>query len=61
MQWGAAALFGGGRQRGDGNLHTIVGAGLELHVAFDEGENRVVAAEADIVARLHLGAALADG
>src|SRR6476620_2665187 len=33
---------------------------LELHDAVDEGEDRVVAAEADVLARVILGAILAD-
>src|SRR5271166_3464600 len=56
---GRGALFGGGRQRAHGDLHAVVGAALERHVAVDERKDRVVAAEADIGAGLHLGAALA--
>src|SRR3546814_3846492 len=55
------ALFG--RRLGGSSDHADVGAvaGLaELHPALGDGEDRVIPAEADILARMHLGAALAD-
>src|SRR3546814_17005478 len=55
------ALFG--RRLGGSSDHADVGAvaGLaELHPALGDGEDRVIPADADILARMHLGAALAD-
>ena len=57
---GSGALFGGSRQRCDGDMHAVIRPALELHLAVDQREDRVVAAEADIGARLPLGAALAE-
>src|SRR3546814_13905657 len=55
------ALFG--RRLGGSSDHADVGAvaGLaELHPALGDGADRVIPAAADILARMHLGAALAD-
>src|SRR5271166_922195 len=57
---GSGALLGGSRQRCDGNMHAVIRPALELHLAVDQREDRVVASEAYMVPRLPLGAALAD-
>lgn len=44
----------------DGDLLFVPAEALELHDAVDEGEERIVLAKPDVVARVELGAALAD-
>src|SRR6185369_5463501 len=46
--------------RRDGDVRAAVSLGRELHGAFTKCEERVVAAEADIVSRMELRAALTD-
>src|SRR5689334_17283086 len=55
---GCGALFGGGRQRRNGDVHAVVCSTLELFLAIDQREYRVIAAKADVVPRLPLGAPL---
>ncbi|CAH2600233.1 protein of unknown function [Rhodovastum atsumiense] len=57
---GRAPLLGGHRQRRHRDMHAVVGLALEGDVAVDQREDGVVAAEADIAARLPAGAALAE-
>src|SRR4051812_32571152 len=57
-------LLGGERQRLRdlglyGDMHAAFGLAGEFHLAVDQGEDRVVAAKADIGAGIPLGAALA--
>ena len=52
-------LFSGFRRhRVDGNECAAVALGLELHVAIDFREDRMINAKPDIAARMPLGAAL---
>src|ERR1700722_13999282 len=41
-------------------MHAVVRPALELHLPVDQREDRVVATQANVVARLPLGAALAE-
>ena len=43
-----------------GHVNPPLRLALELHVPIDDGEDRVIAAEADVGARLPAGAALAE-
>ena len=54
------ALLGGGGLLGrkDRHVTTATGLGGEFHRALNQGEQGMVAAQADVVARMPLGAAL---
>src|SRR3954453_607838 len=58
--WSWRWLLGGFRHRLHRDVDLAFGLALELHVAIDQGEDRVVAAEADIGAGPDLGPALPD-
>src|SRR4051812_10212889 len=51
-------LLSGEWQRLHGDMHLALGLAGEFHLAVDQGEDRVVTAEADIGAGIPLGAAL---
>src|SRR4029453_6310484 len=57
---GRERLFGGDRRREHVHLDLAARALAERHDAVGGGEPGVVAADADILAGIHLGAALAD-
>src|ERR1700761_3527107 len=48
------------RQRLHGNMHLALGLAGEFYLAVDQGEDRMVAAEAHVGAGMPLGAALTD-
>src|SRR4051794_32577713 len=56
----AAPASGGGRLATDDADDAAAALVAELHGAGDQGEQRVVAAAADVVAGVEVGAALAD-
>src|SRR5580658_2596731 len=58
--YGRGALLGGHRQRSDRHVHASLGPTGELHVAIHQRKDRVIAAQADMLARLPLRAALAE-
>src|SRR6478752_2921896 len=61
QSFGWERLFGRERRRREHvHLDLAAGAGAEADHAVDRGEQRVVAAETDVLAGVHLGAALAD-
>src|SRR3954469_2686377 len=39
---GSGALLGGSRKRRNGDVHTVVRPALELHIAVNQGEDRVI-------------------
>lgn len=51
--------YGSGK-RENRNLLAVLAHAIELNAPRDEGEQRVIAADADVVARVHRGAPLAD-
>src|SRR5215470_19925981 len=61
IPYGWERLFGGpSRRRQHVHLDLAARAGAERHHAVDGREQRVIAADANVRARFHLGAALAD-
>ena len=58
--YGSTVLLGRGlRHRKDGDEHAAFGFGIELHATVDESEQGVVLADADVLAGMPFGAALA--
>jgi len=60
MPFSPVALLSSCRHRDNGHKGASVGTGAEFHVTFGCCEDGVVLADADIVAGVPLGAALAD-
>src|SRR5687768_9793048 len=57
---GRARLFGGRLARDHGDVGPAAGAGAEAHAAFDQREQGVIAAHADVPAGMPARPALAD-
>ena len=58
--YGSTVLFGRGlRHRKDGYEHAAFGFGVEFHATIGESEQGMILADADVLARMPLCAALA--